>query len=250
MSELPWVLAAAFFVSSISFIGAAVLVLKQDVLKKILLFLLALSAGTLMGGALLHLLPEAIESPGANVQSIFMMVIVGFTIFFVLEKLLWHRCYNRKCPIHTFAYLNLVGDGIHNFTDGLILAAAFISGGIPLGVTTMVAVAVHEIPQEISDFGVIVYGGIKPKHALLLNFVTALAAVSGAIIGYVFFPTPGGATQFMLPLAAGGFLYVAAADLVPELHNEPKTRKSLISFFSFVFGLGIMWALKAAFGGA
>ncbi len=249
MSELIWIIFATFIVSSVSFVGAAVLVLSQTLLKKILLFLLALSAGTLIGGAFLHLLPEAIQSPGANLQNVFMLVIVGFTIFFVLEKLLWHRCYNRVCPIHTFAYLNLIGDGIHNFIDGLILAAAFVVGGVPLGITTMIAVAVHEIPQEISDFGVIVYGGIKPMRALFLNFATAVTAVAGGIIGYVFFPQPDGATTILLPVAAGGFLYIAAVDLVPELHKEPKTKKNVISFFSFLFGVGIMLALKVAFGG-
>jgi len=249
MSELLWILVATFVVSLISFIGAATLVLSEKLLKKILLALIGFAAGALIGGAFLHLLPESVEkSAASDLHNIFLTVIVGFIIFFVLEKLLWRHCHERACPIHVFAYLNLVGDGIHNFIDGLVMAASFVVS-VPLGLITTLAIAAHEIPQELGDFGVLVYGGLKPRRALLLNFVTALTAVAGGIAGYYLFPYLGGAMIFLLPFAAGGFLYIAASDLVPELHKETNVVRTVMSFASFLVGVILMWSIKLVFGG-
>ncbi len=248
MSELLWILLATFIVSLISFIGAATLVLSEKLQKKILMALIGFAAGALIGGAFLHLLPETIGSGVTSLENIFMTVIIGFVVFFVLEKLLWRHCHERACPIHVFAYLNLFGDGVHNFIDGLVMAASFIVS-IPLGLTTTLAIAAHEIPQEIGDFGVLVYGGLKPRKALFLNFVTALTAVTGGIAGYYLFPYLGDAMIFLLPFAAGGFLYIAASDLVPELHKEANTVKTVMSFASFLIGIILMWGIKLVFGG-
>ncbi len=249
MSELLWILVATFIVSLISFIGAATLVLSEKLLKKILMALIGFAAGALIGGAFLHLLPESIEkSTAGDIHNIFLTLIIGFVIFFVLEKLLWRHCHERACPIHVFAYLNLVGDGVHNFIDGLVMAASFVVS-IPLGLTTTLAIAAHEVPQEIGDFGVLVYGGLGPRKALLLNFVTALTAVTGGIAGYYLSPYLGSAMIFLLPFAAGGFLYIAASDLVPELHKEASTTKTVMSFTSFLVGIILMWGIKLAFGG-
>jgi zinc and cadmium transporter len=248
MSELLWILVATFIVSLISFIGATTLVLSEKLLKKILMGLIGFAAGALIGGAFLHLLPESIEKSAAgDLQNIFLTLIIGFVIFFVLEKLLWRHCHERACPIHVFAYLNLVGDGIHNFIDGLVMAASFVVS-IPLGLITTLAVAAHEVPQELGDFGVLVYGGLGPRKALLLNFVTALTAVGGGIAGYYLFPYLGSAMIFLLPFAAGGFLYIAASDLVPELHKEASAIKTVMSFTSFLVGIILMWGIKLAFG--
>ncbi|MGQ9788716.1 MAG: ZIP family metal transporter [Candidatus Hadarchaeaceae archaeon] len=249
MSELLWILGATFLVSLISFIGAASLALSEKLLKKIMLALVGFAAGALIGGAFLHLLPESIEkSAASDLGNIFLMVVVGFIIFFFLEKLLWRHCHEKDCPIHVFAYLNLFGDGVHNFIGGLVMAASFVVG-IPLGLVTTGAIVAHEIPQEMGDFGVLVYGGLKPRRALLLNFITALTAIAGGIAGYFLFPYLGGAMIFLLPFAAGGFLYIAASDLVPELHKEPETAKTVASFASFLGGIILMWGIKLMFGG-
>jgi zinc and cadmium transporter len=248
MSELLWIILATFIVSLISFIGAATLALSEKLLKKILLALVGFAAGALIGGAFLHLLPESIENGVSSLENIFMTVIIGFVIFFVLEKLLWRHCHERACPIHVFAYLNLLGDGVHNFIDGLVMAASFVVS-IPLGLTTTLAIAAHEIPQELGDFGVLVYGGLKPRRALFLNFVTALTAVAGGLAGYYLFPYMGGAMVYLLPFAAGGFLYIAASDLIPELHKEADTTRTAISFALFLIGIVMMLTLKLAFGG-
>jgi zinc and cadmium transporter len=208
--------------------------------------LIGLAAGTLIGGALLHLLPEALENSTAD--DVFLIAIVGFVTFFILEKILWRHCHERTCEIHTFAYLNLVGDGIHNFLDGLIIAGSFLFS-VELGLITTLAVAVHEIPQEIGDFGVLVYGGIKRKKALFYNFITALAAVIGGIIGYFVLPYMGDMMNYILPFAAGGFLYIAASDLVPELHKQSDERKSISAFFFFIIGIALMWLMRFYIGG-
>jgi len=238
-------------VSLISFIGVATLALSEKRLKKILLMLVGFSAGALIGGAFLHLLPEAlpkaIESANTS-TNIFIYAIVGFVIFFVLEKLLWRHCHEKVCPIHTFAYLNLIGDGVHNFIDGLIVAASFVVS-IPLGVASTFAIAAHEIPQEIGDFGVLIYSGLKPKKALFMNFLSALIAVAGGVTGFYLLPYMESAKIYLLAIAAGGFLYIAAADLVPELHKETDTKRTVLSFASFLIGIVLMWAMKLLFAG-
>jgi zinc and cadmium transporter len=248
MHELLWTLLATFVVSLISLIGTVTLVMSEKVLKKVLLALVGFSTGALIGGAFLHLLPESIEkNPSGNLSDIFLMAIFGFVVFFLLEKLLWRHCHERTCPIHVFAYLNLVGDGIHNFFDGLAMAASFVLS-IPLGITTTLVIAAHEIPQEMGDFGVLVYGGLKPKKAVALNFITALTAVLGGITGY-YLSLYHNVVTSLLPFAAGGFLYIAAADLVPELHKEVKTTSTVVSFASFLTGIFFIWGLRLLFGG-
>jgi len=247
MSELFWIIAATIVVSLISFVGAVTLVLSERRVKKILLVLVGFAAGTLIGGAFLHLLPESIEK-SEETSNIFLSVIIGFVVFFLLEKLLWRHCHEKTCPIRTFAYLNLFGDSVHNFIDGLVMAASFVVS-IPLGMTTTLAIAAHEIPQELGDFGVLVFGGLKPRKALMLNFITALTAVVGGITGYYLYPYIGSGMIFLLPFAAGGFLYIAASDLVPELHKETNTIRTVLSFSSFLVGIILMWATKAILGG-
>lgn len=248
MGELLWILVATILVSLISFLGAITLAMKEELLEKILLALVGLAAGALIGGAFLHLLPKAIEQGTWSLNNIFLSLIIGMIIFFILEKALWRHCHERACPIHVFAYINLVGDGVHNFIDGLIIAASFIVS-IPLGLVTTLAVAVHEIPQELGDFGVLVYGGLSIKKALTLNFITALTAVVGGVTGFYLLPYFENAVIFLLPFAAGGFIYIAASDLIPELHKEVDTVKTLMSFSTFLLGIILMWGIKTAFGG-
>jgi zinc and cadmium transporter len=246
LKTLYWIIAATLFVSCISLIGIFTLSLQDKLLKKILLVLVGFSAGTLMGGAFLHLIPESLEQTGS--YNVFLVVIFGFLLFFVMEKVLWRHCHEDKCEIHTFAYMNLVGDAVHNLIDGLIIAAAFITN-IPLGIATMFAVAAHEIPQEIGDFGVLVYGGFGKKKALFLNLLTALTALVGGLLGYFLSPYMENTLIFLLPFAAGGFLYIAAVDLLPEIHKEANNVKTAFSLMLFVVGIGLMWLMKFWFKG-
>ena len=245
--ELAYILLATFIVSLISFVGVVTLALKDKILNKILLILIGLSAGALMGGAFLHLLPEAVEkSTGLDV---YLFVLIGFILFFLIEKVLhWRHCHKGECDVHTFHYMNLVGDSIHNFIDGLIMAASFVVS-IPLGITTTIAIATHEIPQEIGDFGVLLYGGFSKKRAIMLNFVIALTAVLGGIVGYFVSKSIENIVVFILPFAAGGFIYIAATDLVPEIRKELDMKKYMATLFVFICGILIMWVTKVIFGG-
>jgi zinc and cadmium transporter len=242
MDVLISIIIATFLVSLISFIGVFTLGLKEKILKKLILFLIALSAGALIGGAFLHLIPEVIKEFGG--EEIFLFVIVGFSFFFFMEKLLcWRHCHDGKCEIHTFAYLNLLGDGIHNFVDGLIIAVSFLSS-IELGIVTTIAIALHEIPQEIGDFGVLVYGGFKRVKALLMNFLCAIIAIFGGIFGFFLNDYVPHLSYFLLPFGAGGFIYIAASDLIPEIRKERDLKKSLLVFIVFLIGIAIMFFLR------
>jgi len=241
MNSFLWIMISTFIISLISFIGIFTLALKDKLLDKIVLFLVSLSAGALMGGAFLHLLPESVElREGLDV---FLFVLIGFALFFLIEKVLhWRHCHKGECQVHTFTYMNLIGDSIHNFIDGLIMATSFVIS-IPLGMTTTMAIALHEIPQEIGDFGVLIYGGFTKKKALVLNFLTALTAVLGGLIGFFISNMVENVKLFILPFAAGGFLYIAASDLIPEIRKETSLKKSMIYFGIFILGIFIMYAV-------
>jgi zinc and cadmium transporter len=245
--ELAYIILATIIVSLISFVGVITLTLKGQILNTILFVLIGLSAGTLMGGAFLHLLPEAVESSekfGVSLIDMFLFVLVGFILFFVIEKVLhWRHCHKGECEVHTFTYMNLIGDSIHNFIDGLIMAASFVAS-IPLGITTTIAISTHEIPQEIGDFGVLIYGGFSKKKAIVLNFLVALTAVLGGFIGYLISSRIENVVSYILPFAAGGFIYIAATDLIPEMKKEVNIKKSMITLVVFICGIFIMWLTK------
>jgi len=245
MITLSYIILTTFLIALMAFIGILTLSLKDKVLNKILLVLVSLSAGALMGGAFIHLIPESIEKGGES--SPFVFVLTGFIIFFIIEKVLhWRHCHKGKCDVHTFHYMNLIGDSIHNFIDGLIIAASFIAS-IPLGLTTTVAIAAHEIPQEIGDFGVLVYGGFNKKKALFLNFAVALTIVLGGITGYFVSQNIENAVIFLIPFAAGGFIYIAATDLVPEIKKETDIKKSMATMLVFICGILLMLLIKIIF---
>jgi len=242
MNTLFWILTSTFLISLISFVGVLTFAIKENLLKKLLLALVALSAGALLGGAFLHLIPESAHELEAYIIGIY--VLVGFASFFFIEKILhWRHCHDKKCPIHTFAYMNLFGDAVHNFIDGLVIAASFITN-IPLGITTSLAIALHEIPQEFGDFGVLVYGGFNKIKALFWNFICALTAILGGISGYYLSDYMGSSIIFLLPFAAGGFIYIAASDLIPEIRKEKNLIKSLTTFGIFLLGILLMLLVK------
>lgn len=239
---LVWILASTFLVSLISLIGIFTLAIKDNLLQKILFGFIGFSAGALIGGAFLHILPEALEKAKSTV--VFYYLILGIVLFFLMEKYLhWRHCHNGVCEIHAFTYLNLVGDGFHNFIDGMVIAASFIVS-LKLGIVTTLAVILHEIPQELGDFGVLVYGGFSKQKALVYNFISALMAIFGAIIGYFISDFAKGFSNFILPLTAGGFIYIASSDLIPEIHKEKNLRRSNLAFIAFLLGIILMALAK------
>lgn len=235
MINFLWAIGASIVVSLISLIGIFSLLFKEAWLKKILVLLIGFAAGGLIGGAFLHLLPEALEQAESHI--VFSYLILGFVFFFILEKYLhWRHCHNGICDIHAFTYLNLIGDGIHNFTDGLVIGASFIVN-IHFGIITVLVIIFHEIPQEIGDFAVLIYGGFSKVKALSCNFIIALTCILGTIAGYFISVNIKNFSSFLLPFTAGGFIYIAACDLVPELHKQPELKKSASSLLAFLCGI-------------
>lgn len=242
-SEWFTVLVAVVAISAISLSGALILVGRESAVRRSLIFLIAFAAGALLGDAFLHILPEIAESgPGFDLGTSF-AVLTGVVVFFVLEKILhWHHAHiPHEEVLHPVAITNLVGDGLHNFIDGAIVAGAFLSSP-ELGIATTVAVALHEIPQELGDFGILVHAGMKPRRALALNFLSGLAAVLGAVF-VLMTAEVGGIEDLLLPFTAGAFVYIAATDLIPELHKEPKMAQSIVQLIGLLTGIGIMAAL-------
>ncbi|MEM2974171.1 MAG: ZIP family metal transporter [Candidatus Micrarchaeia archaeon] len=242
MSTLFWILASTFLVSLLSLIGSLFLAIKEAVVRKILIILVSLSAGALIGGAFLHLIPEAINS--LETSTAFEYTLIGFISFFLIEKVLhWRHCHDKRCTVHTFAYINLFGDVVHNFIDGAVIAASFMAS-IPLGIATTLAIALHEIPQELGDFGVLLYGGFKKTKALFLNFICALVAILGGISSYFLSGYIEGSIVFLLPFAAGGFIYISASDLIPEIRKETNIKKSFTTLAIFIIGILLMAGMK------
>lgn len=241
--NLIWALGASIVISLISFVGVISLLLKESVLSEILLLLISFSAGALIGGAFLHLIPEAAEKSGHS--EVYLFVIVGFILFFILEKYLhWRHCHKGKCDIHTFTYLNLFGDGVHNFIDGLIIGSSFVVN-INFGFATSFAIIMHEIPQEIGDFGVLVYGGLSKNKALFYNFLSAITAILGTVIGFALANTSDVFLKLLMPVAAGGFIYIASCDLILELHKQQDIKKATLSMMVFILGVAFMYLAAA-----
>lgn len=239
---LIWILISTFLVSLIALAGIFTLSIKDKLLKKVLFCLIGFSAGAMIGGAFLHILPEALEK--SKSIAIFYYLILGIVLFFSMERYFhWRHCHEGTCDIHAFTYLNLIGDGLHNFMDGMVIAASFLAS-IKLGLITTLAIILHEIPQELGDFGVLVYGGFTKKRALAFNFLTALLAVIGAVVCYFISDFVQGFSNFMLPLTAGGFIYIATSDLIPEIHRESNLRRSTLAFIAFLFGIILMILAK------
>lgn len=238
MMNFLWAVGASVAVSLISLAGILSLLLKDKLLDKIVILLIGFSAGALIGGAFLHLLPEALEA--GESQVIFSYLILGFIFFFILEKYLhWRHCHEGVCDVHAFTYLNLIGDAIHNFTDGMVIGASF-NVSVNFGIITSLVVILHEIPQEIGDFGVLVYGGFTKSKALFCNFIVALTCVAGTVLGYFISRNIYAFSPFLLPFTAGGFIYIAACDLLPELHKQEGIKKSVPSMFAFLCGIAFI----------
>jgi zinc and cadmium transporter len=239
------ILAATIINALVSLVGVVTLWCNEKTMKRIVFIMVAFSAGALLGGALLHIAAEAIEMMEANM--VFLIIITGFSAFFLLERFVyWHHCHDGVCDVHPYTYLILFGDGIHNFIDGLIIAASFMVNPA-LGIMTTIIIIAHEVPQELGDFGVLVFGGMKKRKALGYNLISQLTAIVGGMIGFLLssFST---FSMFMLPFAAGGFIYIAASDLIPELHKEVDRKKSIMSFIFFIIGVLFMLGTSILFG--
>jgi zinc and cadmium transporter len=244
MEIVLYTLASVLIVSLISLIGILTLGMKEQLLKRIVLYLVGFSTGALFGDVFFHILPEIAEDSGWTIE-VSLAVLAGILFSFAVEKLIhWHHCHDPSAHghVHSFALMSLVGDAVHNFIDGIIIAASYFVS-IPVGIATTLAVVLHEIPQEIGNFGVLVHGGYSKTKALMLNFVTALTAVLGAVLALVLGEMTEQFSHYLLPFAAGGFIYIAGSDLIPELHKETSLKKSILQLLIIALGMGVMASL-------
>jgi len=246
MKTLLWILIATILDSLIGFVGVFSFWFKQKQLKKTAAYLVAFSAGALLGGAFFHLLAESVE--GAEPFHVFGYALIGFVVFLLIEGF-FHSHLCEKCKAHPFTYTMLIGDSIHNFIDGLVIAAAFFAS-IPLGIVATLMILGHETPQEIGLFGALVYGGHKRTKAMLYSFLAQSTVILGGIAGYFAASALEFVSQFIIPFAAGGFIYIASSDLVPEMHKMYRGdgKKSIKVLAAFAVGILLMLALKVFFG--
>ena len=260
-------------IGSLSLIGALMISIREKTLDKILFILVAFATGTILASALFDLIPESLHhleelnAEGATIteSSLFIFVIFGFVMFFIIERFIYwfhghaHEkddqlvCYpgidegggmsiNRGNKIKSFALLNLIGDGLHNFLDGVIIMVAFMSG-TRNGIIVTLAVLFHEFPQEIGDFGILIYGGFSKKKALFFNFLSGMVALLGGLLAFVLSDVLELFNFFFLAFSGGGFLYIASAELMPELLKQKDLKKSIIQALIFLSGLILIMSL-------
>jgi len=236
---------SVLIVSLIGFAGAITLPFKGDALKRIISFLVSFSAGALFGDAFLHLLPEAVEKNGFN-TTVSLSLLSGIILFFVLEKIIhWRHCHietSKEHP-HPVAWMNLIGDAFHNSLDGMVIAGSFVASPA-LGISTTIAVILHEIPQEIGNYGILIHGGFGRIKALFLNFGVQLTSIIGAFLILFLAIKIDSLTAFLIPFTAGGFIYIAGSDLFPEMKKEVRISDSIQQLLSILLGVGLMLLLK------
>ncbi|PIR53044.1 hypothetical protein COU76_03250 [Candidatus Peregrinibacteria bacterium CG10_big_fil_rev_8_21_14_0_10_49_10] len=245
MTNLP-IFLSVFLVSLASLTGVFLLSFSTRFLQKVLLYLVSFATGALFANVFLHILPEMTETTG-DIHTSFILVLVGIVLSFAIEKFIhWHHCHNLEChhaePVGTMV---LIGDGVHNMTDGILIATTYLVD-VQLGIATTIAVILHEIPQEIGDFAVLLHSGFSRSKALLWNFVSALTAFIGAFAVLLLREQIGGLDQMLLPLVAGNFLYIAGSDLIPELHKESVTKNMVFQLITMIAGILLMYSLVLA----
>ena len=252
-SQYLYIFGSVIIVSLISFIGVASFLFGKRNIHTAILFLVSFSAGALLGDAFIHIIPEAFKIYGYGFSAS-LYILFGILIFFALEKFIhWKHCHETgECDIHdshlhgsnkTLIVMNLVGGATHNLTDGIIIGVSYLIS-IPLGVATTTAVVLHEIPHEFGDFAVLIHGGLSKKKALLYNFLSAIISVIGAVIAISIGNLGNGnALQILALIAAGGFIYIAGTDLIPELHKQNTTFMSILQLIGLLLGIGIMLLL-------
>ncbi len=244
MTTFLWILLSGLLMAAIALVGSVTLILEERTLKRLLLPLVALAAGTLLGGAFFHMIPAAVAQMG-NGLPVYAWIVVGFVTFFVLEQFLhWHHCHRAVSEHRPLTYLILVADAVHNFVGGLAVAGAFLID-IRVGVTAWIAAAAHEVPQELGDFGILVHGGWSKRRALFYNFLSALTFLAGGLVAYsASFALN---VDFLVPFAAGNFVYIAAADLIPEVKHSASAKENLVHFLALLLGLVLLAGVRLLF---
>ena len=243
-----YAMVSVLVVSAISLIGIFFLTFDRDRLRKLLFYLISFAVGGLFGDAFIHLIPEAYRELGINPKTS-LLIVFGILLFFILEKFIrWRHCHIpvSSTHLHPVVMMNLVGDGVHNLIDGVLIGASYMVDPT-IGITTTIAVVLHEIPQEIGDFGVLLYGGLSVKKAVIYNLLSASCAFLGAIIALSVGVFSLDYLYYVLPVTAGGFIYIAGSDLIPELNDETanahescQPSKAIGQLMAISLGIGVM----------
>lgn len=252
LTSTLYTLLASLIVFISSFIGIFTISLNEKTLHKVLTILVAYSAGTILGAALFDLLPEAVELVDEAI--VYPIIAFGFVFFMLLERTIYwyhghghkHEFLHDKEQTKSFAYLNLIGDFIHNFIDGMIIAASFVNS-VTVGVAATIAVIFHELPQEMGDYGILVYAGFERRRALILNSLAALSVVAGGVVGSFFLSALENLEGYMVAFSAGAFLFLSASELIPEMHKEDDRGKALIQLVVLVLGMVTIYMLGVVF---
>lgn len=242
-----YILASVVLVSLVSFIGIVLLSFQRALLEKLLLVLVSFAIGTLIGDAFIHILPEVLEE-GLEPSLFGTYALIGVLVFFSIEKFLrWHHRHlfhsqegeHLHRQVKPYVWMNLFGDGVHNFVDGMVIAGSYLTS-IPLGITTTLAVIAHEGAQELGDFAVLIRGGVSQRKALWYNFLSAVAAIVGGLVTLLLQTQFENVSSFLLPFTFAGFLYIALGTLIPELHQETLPRQLLAQAVGILIGIGLM----------
>lgn len=246
LSILSWIILITIINGLLGLSGIFTFFISKENLNKILLFLVSFSIGALLGGALFHFIPEALKT--LSIPITILITIIGAIVFYLTEKILhWHHCHKTGvCIEHPYSHLVLYGDAIHNFIDGIIIAGSFIIS-IPFGLMTSLLILLHELPQEIGDFGILIHGGFEKKKALIYNFIAQLTAILGGLLGY-FFLNISKYIVYLLPFAAGAFLYLAIGDLIPEVLKEKSKKKRIANLAAIILGLVLLVSTRILIG--
>ncbi|AEP31095.1 ZIP family metal transporter [Brumicola nitratireducens] len=245
MSEILWIIVSGLLMSAIALTGSITLLLKKETLHKVMIPLVAFAAGCLIGGAFFHMIPAGLAYSGISL-GFFVWIVLGFCSFFALEQLLhWQHCHrtgsDSKQPL---GYMILAADALHNLLGGLAIGGTFLID-IKLGITAWLAAAAHEVPQELGDFAVLIHSGWSNRNALLFNLLSGLTFLAGSLMAYLFAEQID--VTFLLPLAAGNFLYIGASDLVPEVNKQDSDTNNWVYFIAFLVGILLMLLFKILF---
>ena len=240
MTVLYSIIIASLAVSSISLIGGLLLFWQKNTANKFSSYLIAFAAGVMLTTAFIDLLPEALENKIND--DVFIYGLLGILVFFLIERLVIWFHHHDVMRVKPTAYLVLLGDGLHNFFDGLAIAAGYIANP-GLGLVTTLAISAHEIPHEIADFSILIHAGMKKGQALFFNFLSALTALIGAVVGYYFLNKFEKMLPALLMFSAGVFIYIACTDLIPDLHQDFKKEKKWSTTITFIFGVVLTYFL-------
>lgn len=260
MELLLWIILFSLLGGLLSVLMASLILLVPDVGRgRMINHMVSFAIGALLGGAFLAVIPHALASPEVqDYHNITLAILLGLLGFFILEKLvLWRHCHSEHCETHGIVHghdhdhdhdkdvnasraLIIIGDGLHNFVDGILITAAFLTD-FHLGVITSIAIALHEVPQEIGDFAILLQSGLSRSRALVLNLASGLAAVAGAVLAWFFLSEAQHIIPYVLAVAAASFIYIAVADLIPGLHKSPQLGATVTQVTLISAGVLIIW---------